>query len=386
VVRNNIISDNGAAGIVGENPRATRIVGNIIERNHYLGYSGMESGGIKLHALNGGLIGGNLIRDNATGGIWLDNGARESRVTRNVIVGNKGAALFLELGRGPTLVDNNILALTVMGDDRPGDGIYSHDASGITVAHNLIWFNAHFGVWAHIGRARGRSSASEWRVLNNIIVGNSCGAISLPGVTDRSRDNFSDHNLVAGAYNLMTSETYGAPLDAPFFLRNGNKGMVSIHELAGQFSNTLAATSMPAGQRPNFTAWTDVPYLTLNQWQTWTGWDTHSLVPTLLRPDMIVADRVELSFLVDDSPARLGCLPVEGVGKDFFGEPIQTGSVVLPGPFQHLSFEPALADHTNYATPYRGEFEKLKSRKNLNRLLVWPRDQFETPSVAGGLN
>jgi parallel beta-helix repeat protein len=91
VIRNNIISDNGAAGIVGENPRASRIIGNVFERNHYLGYSSMESAAIKLHSLNNGLIEGNLFRDNATGGVWLDNGASGSRVTRNVFVRNRGA-------------------------------------------------------------------------------------------------------------------------------------------------------------------------------------------------------------------------------------------------------------------------------------------------------
>lgn len=384
VIRNNIISDNGAAGIVGLNPRATHILGNTLERNHYLGYHGMESAGIKLHSLNGGIIEGNLIRDTRSYGIWLDNGARGTRITRNIFIRNMGAGLFLELGGGPTLVDNNIFALTVMGDGMPGDGLYSHDASGITVAHNLFWFNAHFGVWAHIGRASEvRQSASKWNIMNNVIVGNSFGAISLPTVTDRSKDNFSDRNLIAASYNLMTSETWGAEMDQPFFLRNGNKGMTGIDELATLFSNAMDTVNLPSGERPNLTTWKKVPYLTLDQWRLWTGWDRNSLVPVLLRPEMKSTDIVELLFLIDDSPVRLGCKPVEGVDKDFFGQPIKANGTILPGPFQTMSFEPAFADHKTYATPYRGDFEKIKSTKqNLNRLLLWPMRQSEVYAPA----
>jgi hypothetical protein len=96
----------------------------------------------------------------------------------------------------------------------------------------------------------------------------------------------------------------------------------------------------------------------------------------VLRPEMTVEDRLELSFLMDDSPARVGCKPVEGVDKDFFGQPIKADGVIFPGPFQNLVFEPALADHKSYATPFRGDYEKLKSA-SLNRILVWPRRQVE---------
>ncbi len=43
-------------------------------------------------------------------GIWLDNGWKDARITRNVFIGNAMASVFLELGDGPCTIDNNIIA------------------------------------------------------------------------------------------------------------------------------------------------------------------------------------------------------------------------------------------------------------------------------------
>ena len=372
VIRNCIIRDNGAAGIVGCHTPGTRIVGNVIERNDYLGLGGSETAGIKLHFLTDGLIAGNLIRDNDASGIWLDNTYHGSRVTRNVIVGNTGAALFLELGRGPLLVDNNVLAFSTAGRGLAGDGIYSHDAGGVTAVHNLIYFNANFGVWAHVGTDRrgGRTVASGWRVMNNLIVGNHRGAVSLPAESPRSRGNRSDYNAITGAYGLVMSETYGSPLDAPLFLVNTNKGRVPVDEVARRFAAALGEAGIPDAEAPDLDRWRERPVLSLEHWRLLSGNDRRSRVPIVLRPRG-GREELEWTFIIDESVLGMDCPPIDGVTEDLFGRAIDPENVV-PGPFQDLAVEPRLTEAgRRHGTRFRGRFEKLRGPK-VNRYRLWP--------------
>lgn len=377
-IRNNAIADNGAAGIVGIRSYETKIVGNIIERNASLGLNGSETAGIKLHFFIGGLIEGNLIRNNGASGIWLDNVWYDSRVTRNVILNNNGAGLFIEMGTEPLLVDNNVIALNTAMRMLPGDGVYSHDASGVTLVHNLIFFNANFGVWSHIGTertvmARDGSKkiveASGWRVLNNMIIGNHRGATSFPVSTERSSDNISDYNLIASAYDWVTSETYGKELAQPVFIYNTNKHRVAMEMLLDQFKQALDRAKVSSTERPNLEEWAELPLLTFDQWQLLTDNDRHSLLPKVLRPDMSVSVPF-VRFAIDDSPSKLDCKPIEGIDRDFLGNPMPKDKV-MPGPFQQLKFEPALKNCSN-ATEYQGPYSNLKVKENLNAFLLWP--------------
>ncbi len=390
LITGNTLVENGAAGIVGIRSPGTRILNNVIERNVTNGHPGAESGGIKLHFFVGGLIEGNLIRDNDASGIWLDNVWYDSRVTRNVVVGNTGAGIFIELGAGPLLVDNNIVAFTTAGANLAGDGIYSHDSSGVTLAHNLVWFNANFGIWSHIGterrtrvpgesgRRRQAVGASGWQVLNNMVVGNGRGALCLPPPTPRSEGNVSDYNLLASGYDLVTSETYGAEMDPPVFVYNTNKGRVEMDEIVEAMETSLEKANVPPEERPGLARWLGLPLLTLAEWQRLTGYDKHSRYPVLLRPSL-PARSLNLEFMVGESPRQVGCKRVKGVTRDFFGRPIKAGSV-MPGPFQDLKCEPALmTDGESYETPYRGRYERFKSRENMNRFSLWPLHDPPTP-------
>ena len=66
LIRGNVISDNGLTGIAGWHTSGTRIIGNIVERNHrgVRRYTGAEHAGIKVHIIQAGVIEGNLVRDN----------------------------------------------------------------------------------------------------------------------------------------------------------------------------------------------------------------------------------------------------------------------------------------------------------------------------------
>jgi hypothetical protein len=95
-------------------------------------------------------------------------------------------------------VEHNIVAYT-----RLGDGIYSHDASDVLIAHNLVFGNAHFGVYCRYVSDRpyewadGEIRACECsrnRILNNLFIDNYRGHICLPAHAPRSNGNVSNGN------------------------------------------------------------------------------------------------------------------------------------------------------------------------------------------------
>ena len=102
---------------------------------------GAETAGIKLHAAIDVTIRRNVIHDSIMG-VWLDWEAQGARVTQNLMYANErpqgrnpaeGAMfstdVFIEVGHGPTLIDNNIL-MSRVGITIPSEGI--------AVVHNLI--------------------------------------------------------------------------------------------------------------------------------------------------------------------------------------------------------------------------------------------------------
>ncbi len=388
IVRYNLIEYNGAAGIVGLASYGTKIVGNTIRNNARLGINGNETSGIKLHRFMGGLIAENLIQDNDASGIWLDNVWRNSRITRNVIVGNAGAGLFIEMGTGPLLIDNNVVALTTALHGLAGDGIYSHDASRVTCAHNLIFFNANYGIWSHIGTNRGvlsrnytaedvierrrkgksreRVAQSEWRILNNIIVGNHAGALSLPARSERSRGTRCDYNLICGGHNRMTSETWARELDSPYFTLNSSKGRVPVDTLIRRLRHRLDS----AGVQADLKHYGRLPLLTLAQWRAGAGFDVNSRVPRILRPNM-AKHHLWLRFHIDETPRSVNCPSIEGIDHDFLGAALPDSGRV-PGPFQSLAYDTRLNDRSSI-TEFRGPYNDLSSGDTtLNHIRLWP--------------
>lgn len=102
---------------------------------------GAETAGIKLHAAIDVTIRRNHIH-NCIMGVWLDWQAQGARITQNLLHDNmrpegcepaKGAMfstdVFIEVGHGPTLIDNNLLLSNVS---------ITIPSEGIGVVHNLI--------------------------------------------------------------------------------------------------------------------------------------------------------------------------------------------------------------------------------------------------------
>jgi len=366
LIKNNIITDNGCGGIAGYISHGSKIVGNTIERNNDLGMTAPEIGGIKLHFFTEGLIEANLIKDNHAYGIWLDNEWHNSRVTKNVIVSNEKAGIFMELGYGPVLIDNNFIAYTKAFS---GFGLYSHDASGITFAHNMVFFNAGFGLWAHVATDRTKDlpfdnidervqiEASNWRVLNNMFIGNGAGAVSLPVESDISENNLSDFNVVTGGYNRFTFETYAEGLDEPYFLINNNKERQDnrpLYASLGQREDTESAI---------------VPFLTMKQWNELSGNDSNSIYSWVLRP-IFAKERLQLSFYIDDKAKNMRCSAIKGIETDFYGKKLP--EFPLPGPFQSLKFEEELNDRSK-KLEFRGPYNHIKDNDNLNLFMLYPK-------------
>ncbi len=109
IVRNNVISDCGQAGVVG----SLGAVFSKIHDNHIYDiytkrtYSGAEMAGIKIHASIDMLIEHNRIHGSFIG-IWIDWMAQGTRVSRNILYDNSHHDFFSEVNHGPYLVDNNL--------------------------------------------------------------------------------------------------------------------------------------------------------------------------------------------------------------------------------------------------------------------------------------
>ena len=347
IVQGNTVSDNGLVGIEGWHHNGAVIRGNVVERNNALGFDQSnadweEWGGIKLHG-PGALIEGNLVRDNEAHGIWIDNDYTDSRITRNLVVGNRMAGIFLELGDGRCLVDNNIVALTRPRDEMYGGmGIYAHDASGLVIVHNLVLGNADCGVL--LRTVSDRVFPAEWkpgskpvrttgtRVLNNIIWNNSKAAISLPYPNDRAGDNLSDYNVVYGSRDLWL----GFESNPGLFGVNLYKSSLTADQLVEKFKDALEKGKFAVEESPNLKSWRRNPTLPLAQWRVFMGQDLHSkeapkMVTLMLRPAAPA-----ITYKADLPVLHMECPAVEGVDRDYFGRPLKPEGN-HPGPFQNLS-------------------------------------------------
>jgi hypothetical protein len=343
VIRNNHVCDNGHCGITGIRHTGTKILGNVIERNNRTGYTSpwWEFGGIKFHFFFDGLIEGNLIRDNEAHGIWIDNQWRGSRITRNVIINNLWSGINVELGRGPVLIDNNIIAQT-----RQGDGIYGHDVADVTIAHNLIYGNSNLGIWFAYCTPRVKPQDGCWdiKAYNNIIAGNKAAAIAYPMDWGCAGNNKSDCNLfMGGGENLDEGTGPKRPLfELTNYAHMGKMGDFLPKEITAQTADVVRASlqaalqkaGLPQDKWPNLATWAEQFFVRMEVWQAATGNDRNSKVFKTIR-DGLQSRLVGWHINLDDTFRQVACKPIGGVDKDFLGQPMPPQNP-LPGPFQRL--------------------------------------------------
>jgi parallel beta-helix repeat protein len=331
LIRNNTISDNGEGGIAGINHQGTRIIGNVFERNNALHWEAIEEAALKTHFNEDGLIEGNLFRNNDCPAIWLDNTYTNVRVTRNLILNNAGSGIFLELGYGPALVDNNVIGYNYQG-------IYAHDAAGITVTHNFLFCNAQWGIFMRVVTDRTAEKdgkevivqTSHERIANNLIIDNGRGAIAFPLPWERAVDNFSDFNLL-GAGNQW--EWLG--INGPVFAIDPCEGRVDkkvIREKIQQGSEGL-----PPASRPDLNMWEKISLLTLDQWRAISGYEKNSGILRLKQaPSIGIYSLMANLNILNDSLSQIKNYPIGiKIERDYFGNPFPADAP-LPGPFQCL--------------------------------------------------
>jgi parallel beta-helix repeat protein len=305
LIENNVVTDNGACGIAGAGQCGTRVLGNRIERNNTRGWTAPETGGIKFHFFYDGLIAGNLLRDNDCSGIWLDNQWYGTRVTRNVCLNNHGSGIFIEMGDGSCSVDHNVCAYT-----HCGEGIYLHDSSGVSVMHNLLYANAHFGLFARIVTERQvRAEAgsviivgcARLNIQRNLFVDNYRGQLCLPPPdAPRCDGNHADENLYLQGFQWQ----WQGAADAEFGLTD-NDGRLSAD--ADRFAGLLG----------------------FQQWQDRTGYDRASIC-RILRPGVVENGAVEKGGLhLSTRALRLEIRDLEALGAPAITPP--------PGPFAQLT-------------------------------------------------
>ena len=342
VIVNNHIVNNGHCGLTGLGHVGTQVIGNVIEKNNRTGYTSpwWEFGGIKFHFFYNGLIKNNLIRDNDAHGIWLDNNFRGSRVTGNVIVNNLWSGVNVELGRGPVLIDNNVIAYT-----RQGSGVYGHDASDVTIAHNLIYANYNFGVWFAYCTSRVKNEDGCWdiKTFNNMILGNRGGAIAYPMPWECAGNNTSDNNLLMGSGEYLDEGSGPFPPLSQFTNKThcgqfqewcGAKVPMTKENTLALFEKLCAENGVAADEMPNLKQWSDHYWVTWDIWKKILKNDVNSRQCSTIK-DGLQTRALSFSFKFDDTLDKIACKPVPGVTHDFFDNPIPQDRA-KPGPFQHV--------------------------------------------------
>jgi parallel beta-helix repeat protein len=336
-IQGNTISDNGQGGICGLGHIGSEIIDNVIERNNNLGAISWEEAAIKTHFYIHGRIEGNLIRNNYCNGIWLDNVYQDIQVTRNVILNNQGAGIFCEMGSGPCLIDNNIIGLHTMGNSEiGGNGLYGHDAAGITAVHNLFCHNASFGVFLKIAVDRShtlyppditsfgeeplgevQSHCRNHHIANNIFIENHRGSVNLPFPGEKAGDLYCDHNL---------------------YCDWGGAGLFAVNATAGASMDDIRATIMQANGGAGSLELGSQIIMSYEDWQRVMGMDTSSGTAVinnvywqLLHP----GPGPWLTFQIE-MPSDIRFPVQQGVKMDLFGTPMPADRPTA-GPFQQIT-------------------------------------------------
>lgn len=322
IVRNCTVTDCGLAGITGWEVDGCKVYNNIVERNGKGFYEWphkywSEFAGIKFHGCHG-VIANNIVRDNEGFGVWCDTMFDNARITGNLIVNNWGNGIFMESSFGHAMIDNNIIAFTRRGSDYyEGDGVYSHNGSCVTVAHNLLYCNAGAGtrfrtIWGKIGKRDYETSENKY--LNNIFYKNGECGISINVTNKLSRATISDYNVFVGEW----------PMKIERFNNGGVTNLLMAHSRY-QASNTNAL---------NFTQWQRMGRpLELKDINAVQGTDEHSICVALnlefaSREAMFVSKQFMKNF------ESFKCPSVSGCDYDYFGNRYAIGKQVQPGPFQ----------------------------------------------------
>jgi len=207
-VEHNVFERNGVSGCQGYGANGDFRY-NLIQDNGGEGCSGAEGAAFKSHGYHG-TFEGNVFRRNSVGlPIWFDDQGGAAHVTRNVIIrdsGHDGQAIFVELGSGPVVADNNILV--------GSQGIVAQDVSGTQVGHNLIVASGGYSVDLHGLTGRGNTPMKDWWMGGNMMLTGGTG----PWLHIHNRKVFAGKDAIqneTAQHNLITGGAPAVPPNQP---------------------------------------------------------------------------------------------------------------------------------------------------------------------------
>jgi hypothetical protein len=160
---------------------------------------------------------------------------------------------------------------------------------------------------------------SNWRIFNNIILGNRGGALGIPLPGKYAGNNVSDDNVLGREPTFCAKTAIGS----------------SLAEIMAALNKMLDAQGAPGAGRPHSPDGKAAPVLSLAQWRGLMGNDQHSVVARAMAAKIEGREKVTLTLEEDLGGAKIATQPIAGVDKDFFGNPMPKTNP-LPGPFQNL--------------------------------------------------
>jgi hypothetical protein len=189
-------------------------------------------------------------------------------------------------------------------------------------------------------------------VINNLVIGNQGGAISLPLPWERAQDNVSDGNVFMGGGAVMDEST--GPL-RPRFQLNTSHAKQTVAQVCAHVAaaGANAPTALDLG-------------LELEDWRKASGQDTGSTVVKLYH-EYLSARALHFTFSVEESmlQASAQSLPLDRILHadlaDFFGHTLPAQSERMPGPFQALG----PGQHRVMLWPVRARVDQLQTKRSV---------------------
>ncbi|MBN8218182.1 MAG: carbohydrate binding domain-containing protein [Spirochaetes bacterium] len=216
LLEGNRICDNLGPGTAAMAATGVRIIGNVVERNNRMGFTGRkryETAGLKLHTPHGALLSGNLVRSNRDcPGIWLDGGSgTNTLVTGNLVIGN-GKGFDLEIGAFPAascvLADNVFL-------DNESIAVSAREGGGLLAMNNLIAGPGYgYRILGDVKREGKWSAAHHWSFGNLFLGCTTMVQAQTPSWNGRG-DLFGDRRFDWNLYGMKEGETRFSLLDVP---------------------------------------------------------------------------------------------------------------------------------------------------------------------------
>lgn len=276
------------------------------------------------------------VHDNTVWGIFTgfsDN----TTITRNTVTNSKQQhGIYLSNSGDNAIVTDNIVAnnqqcgIQLNGDvSQGGDGLMSN---------NLIARNKLYGNGAGGGSALNFDGMTNSRVVANLLYNNKSGGIAL----------FQIDAAAGSSGNLIVNNTIDMPSTARWAV-NINTGSINnqlYNNIIIQNNTTRGVISVDASSRsglksdynlfigPRFSLDGQNTTVTLAQWRTSTGQDTHSL--TAASADVLFANYAARDYrLKAGSPAIDKGKNIQPIGTDIRGKPRKIGTAVDIGAYEY---------------------------------------------------